>query len=507
MELSYEPREPGAYTAAEIDELVQTGEAHHWVQNHLAQDVTASGAPGIMVKGEGTSLYDIEGNRYIDAMAGLYLANVGHGRREVADAVGEQLAQLQYANSGAYSNVPAILLAKHIADRAPGDLSRVFFCGGGSEAVEIALKMARQYHFEGGRPTKTKIISRRGQYHGSTYAAMSVGGKARYKGAFDPMMPGVVQIETPYWYRSPFGGEADREGELGVLALENAIEHEGADTIAAFIATPAPGGHQMPPPDYWPRVREICTEHDILLIADEVICGFGRLGKWFGMEHWGIVPDIMTIAKALTSGYLPVGAVVATTGVGDRFRAEERDSFMHGVTYGSHPGVMAAGLAVQRIIVREHLVQRSAEMGAYLYERVYELGEKHPSIGFVGGGWGLLLNIEMVKNRRTKEKNGDGPQSEYQKIFTRRLRGRGLATRGGDQVTLSPPLIIDTGTIDQIVEILDITIGEMEQDFPVEEPFNERVPEYPYLNRDWWKAPAAAAVERAPAEAPAGSGG
>ena len=513
MPRPYTPKGPGEYGSDEIDELVRLGTEHHWIQNHLSQDVTASGAQRIMVRGEGTSIYDIAGNEYIDAMAGLFLANIGHGRQEVVDAVAAQLSQLQYINSGAYSNVPAILLAEHIAQKAPGDLSRVFFSGGGSEAVEIAIKMAKQYHFEGGNAKKTKIISRRNQYHGSTYAAMSVGGKRQYKGVFDPMMGGVVQIDMPYWYRSPFSAgdpRGEHLGEQAAQALENAIEHEGPDTIAAFIATPVQNGNMFPPPDYWPRIREICTKHNILMVADEIICGFGRLGRWFGLEHWGVAPDIMTIAKALTSGYLPVGATVASKEVGDRFRQGPQDTFMHGVTYGSHPAVMAAGLAVQRIIDEENLVERSARMGALLYEQVSELTDRHPSMGFVGGGWGLLMNIEMVKNRATKEKIGGSPDSEYANVFTTRLRERGLAIRGGDNVVLSPPLSIDAETVGQIVGILDATITDMEKDFPTEDPFNEPVYEYPYLDRDWWKQPDGKALDvltkAQPAGVPAGGG-
>ena len=482
MGLSYQAKGPGEYSPAEIDELVRLGNEHHWVQSHLSQDIADAGASRIIVKGEGSYIWDIEGRQYLDAMAGLYLANIGYGRREVIEALQEQLALLPYANSGAYSNVPAILLAEHIAKKAPGSLSRVFFCGGGSEAVEIALKMARQYHVENGEPRRTKFVSRRGQYHGSSWAAMGVGGKAQYRGAFDPMLPGVVQLDPPYWYRSPFPeGQASLTDHC-VRQLENAIEHEGADTIAAFIATPMSGGNYAPPPDYWPRMTEVLRKHGILLIADEVICGFGRLGRWFGMEHWGVEADIMTIAKALTSGYVPSGAVVASSEVADRFRDDDRDKFMHGVTYGSHPGVMAAGLAVQRVIEEEGLVGRSAEMGGYLYRRLYELGDRHPSLGFVGGGWGMLYNLEMVKNRRTKEKNSGGERnSPYHQAFTAHLRDHGIATRGGDQITLSPPLTLRYDEADRLVEALDAVIGLMEKEYPVEEPFNEPVPHYPYL--------------------------
>jgi adenosylmethionine-8-amino-7-oxononanoate aminotransferase len=478
LSMEYEPKGPGEYTAEEVRELVALGSEHHWVQNHLSADVTAGEAFRIMVRGEGCYIEDIEGNRYIDAMAGLFLLDIGHGRTEVIDAITKQLHMLEYVNSGAYSTVPAILLAAHIASKAPGTLSRVFFCGGGSEAVEIALKMAKQYHFEGGKMKKTKIISRRGQYHGSTYAAMSVGGKAQYKGAFDPMMPGVIQVEEPNCYRCPFQLEYPSCEMQCVKAIKRVIDHEGADTVAAFIAAPATSGSQIPPPEYWPAVRELCTENDVLLIADEVITGYGRLGAWFGMEVWGVAPDIMTNAKALTSGYLPVGAVVAAKAVAERFTQGSQDTFMHGVTYGSHPGVMAGALAVQQIIEREGLVENSARMGRYLHQRASELGLRHPSVGFAGGGQGLLMSIEMVKNRRTREKFPGGPRGEYATLFTERLRANGIASRGGDSVVLSPPLTVDEPIVDEVVRILDVVIGQMEEDYPVEEPWSEPAWEY-----------------------------
>ena len=359
MALDHVPRPAGEYSAEEISGLVKLGMQHHWVQNHVAQDITADGSFRIMVEGDGLHITDIEGNRYIDAMSGLFLTSLGHGRSEVIDAVAAQLRRLEYANSGAYSNVPAILLSSRLAELSPGELSRMFFCGGGSEAVEVALKMAKQYHFEGGNPTKTKVISRRGQYHGSTYAAMSIGFRGKYKGAFDPMMPGALQIDPPDWYRAPEGSDPDRLGQESGAALQNMIHAEGADTIAAFIGSPTSGAKLIPPPDYWPRIREICTANDIVLIADEVTSGFGRLGRWFAMEHWDVAPDIMTVGKALTGGYMPVGAVAASSEIGDRFRSGGKDRFMHGVTYGSHPGVMAAGLATLDIMEREN----SAAMG------------------------------------------------------------------------------------------------------------------------------------------------
>ena len=462
-----------SYSEGEIDQLVQWGLEHFWMQNHQMADLVTPGGYSIMTRGEGNYVYDIQGRKYIDGMAGLFLKNIGHRWPEIAEAVSQQMTTLAYANSGAYSTVPGILLAKKVAELAPGDLNRVFFCGGGSEAVEIATKLARQYQFITGNASRTKIISRRGQYHGSTTTAMSIGNRGRRThGMFEPFQPNAIQVDPPYCYRCPWGFQ-DRTNRsccmLSVKSLENVIEGEGADTIAAFIATPIPSGNQIPADEYWPGVRELCDKHGILLIADEIICGFGRLGAWFGMERFGVQADVMTIAKALTSGELPVGAVVASKRVADAFdNAEgEMGQFHHGVTYGGHPAVMAAGLKNLEIMERENVVGNSDTVGRYLYDKaVSVLQENHPTVGYVGGGLGLLMAIEIVKDRKTKERYPGGSDGPFAKRFTDIVRDKGLAIRVGDNITLSPPLTITTGIVDDIIDILDQSLTEMEREFP-----------------------------------------
>ena len=462
-----------SYSEGEIDQLVQWGLEHFWMQNHQMADLVAPGGYSIMTRGEGNYVYDIQGRKYIDGMAGLFLKNIGHRWPEIAEAVSEQMTTLAYANSGAYSTVPGILLAKKVAELAPGDLNRVFFCGGGSEAVEIATKLARQYQFITGNTSRTKVISRRGQYHGSTTTAMSIGNRGRRThGMFEPFQPNAIQVDPPYCYRCPWGFQ-DRTNQsccmLSVKSLENIIEGEGADTIAAFIGTPIPSGNQIPASEYWPMVRELCDKHGILLIADEIICGFGRLGAWFGMERFGVQADIMTIAKALTSGELPVGAVVASKRVADAFdNAEgEMGQFHHGVTYGGHPAVMAAGLKNLEIMERENVVENADVVGRYLYDQaVSVLQENHPTVGYVGGGLGLLMAIEIVKDRKTKERYPGGSDGPFSKRFTDLVRDKGLAIRVGDNITLSPPLTITTDIVDDIIEILDQSLTEMEREFP-----------------------------------------
>ena len=445
--------------------LLEQAARYHWLQNHQEADLVARDTSRIMVRGEGIYLYDIEGKRHIDAMAGLYLMNIGHGRTEIADVVAAQLRELAYVNSGAYTTVSAVELAVKLAEITPGDLRRVFFCGGGSEAVEIALKMARQYQYVSGKPKKTKIVARRGQYHGSTYGAMSLSSPARYRGIFEPHDPHVRHVGSPYCYRCPWGLEYAK-GACGLQCakdLQRLIEFEGAETIAAFIATPINAGNQVPPPEYWPMILEILEKNDILFIGDEVLCGFGRLGTWFGFDRFGVIPDIMVVAKALTGGYLPGGAVIASDQVAEAFR---NDVFHHGVTYGSHPAVMVSGLRAIEIMEREGLVDHARQMGEYLHSRAQEvLYADHPTVGYVGS-MGLLMAIEMVKDRGTREPWGKGWSHPYAEALTAKLRDRGLTIRAGNSIILSPPLTIDREEIDEIIAIIDECIGEMEADPP-----------------------------------------
>ena len=463
-----------SYTREEIDQLVQWGLKHFWTQNQQMADLVAPGGYNIMVQGDGCYIYDIEGNRFIDAMGGLMLKNIGHNRPEVATAVSEQMTTLAFSDSGSYSTIPGILLSKKLAELSPGDLNRIFFVGGGSEAVETALKMARQYQYISGKPTKTKFIWRRGQYHGSSSGAMGVStSEGRGGGMFASISPTAgVSIDPPYCYQCPWG-YTDRSNKNCCMqsptALKNAIKAEGAANIAAFIATPINTASQIPPDEYFPAVRQICDDNDILFIVDEIVCGFGRLGTWFGMQRFGVDPDMMAMAKGLSSGEFPVGAVAASEKVTEAFdNAEgEHGAFHHSVTFGGHAAAMAAVLKNVEILERENLVENSDRMGRYLYDRsMAVLQENHPSVGYVGGGLGLWLNLEMVKNRNTKERYPGGPQGEYAKRFTKKIREYGLVTRAGDSINLTPPLVITKEIIDDMIDILDRSMGEMEKEFP-----------------------------------------
>ena len=297
----------------------------------------------VLVEGNGIWLTDIDGNRYIDALAGLWLVNVGHGRKEIAEAIAKQAGTLAYASSTAATTIPAIQLAERLAAMAPGDQNTVFFCSGGSEAVESAIKIARQYHYHRGEQKRQKIIGRRGSYHGGTYAAMSVSGTRPVSDPYhSPFMPGVLHASPPNCYRCDFRQTFPACDLLCADQIGQMIEYENPQTVAAVIAEPisAANGIVVPPEGYWPRLREICDKYGVLLITDEVINGFGRTGKMFASEHFGIAGDMMTMAKGLTSGYVPMGGVMCRPHVVEAF--EDKNTLSHLITYGGHPVAAAA---------------------------------------------------------------------------------------------------------------------------------------------------------------------
>ncbi|MFQ5933400.1 MAG: aspartate aminotransferase family protein, partial [Dehalococcoidia bacterium] len=322
--------------------LKQTARDHLWIPFTQYNDLVESNGPMVIVEGDGVRVKDSDGKSYIDGIGGLFLVNVGHGRKEIAEAVAGQLNDIHYASTFSYGNIPEIKLAQKMSEITPGDLSRVFFASGGSEAVDTALKIARQYHVNKGESQRTKIISRRHSYHGVSLGALSVNSSAFVqRNIWEPMLAPVSMV----------GPTADEVEEL--------IEFEGPDTFAAFITEPVSitKGVVVPPDGYWPRLREICDKHGVLLIADEVINGFGRTGKMFAMEHWGVIPDMMTFAKGVTSGYQPVGGVVARPKVYDAFIGDHGKTFTHGYTYSGHPAGAAAALVNIDIMERENLVE------------------------------------------------------------------------------------------------------------------------------------------------------
>ncbi|MBI3979176.1 MAG: aspartate aminotransferase family protein [Chloroflexi bacterium] len=453
-------------TTEEIAQLRQDCLDHLWIQTRQWNELAEPDGLMIFTRGQGVRVYDATGREYIDAMSGLWVVNAGHGRTEIAEAAYEQMQQVTYINTFAYATPPTIKLAKRVAQLTPGDLSHVYFVNSGSEAVETALKMARQYHYLNGQPGRTKFISRRGSYHGQTMGALSVNFSRMLRRAqFEPLLPGVVHVPNVTCYRCPYEKTYPSCDVFCARAIEQAIEQEGPETVAAIIAEPVStaAGTYVPPAEYWPTLRTICDKHGILLIADEVINGFGRTGRWFAQEHFGVVADIMTVAKALGSGYLPIAAAIASDKVFDRFKGTRKEAFQHGITFGGHAVAAAAALKNLEIMEREHLIQNSAEMGRYLLDSLQAL-RAHPTVGDVRG-IGLMAALELVKDKQTKERFAES--DDLQKRLTTHLLKRGILTRAGDIIQLAPPLCATKADIDELVAAVDGAIGVVEQELGI----------------------------------------
>jgi adenosylmethionine-8-amino-7-oxononanoate aminotransferase len=436
-----------------LDALRAAGEAHLWPGPYKTGDLSSEHGLKLAVGGMGPWVLDADGRTWFDSLSGMWLTNVGHGRREIAEAVYAQMCQLSYAPDGTVSPA-AIRLADRIAGLAPDPGSRVFFSSGGSEAVETALKLARKYHRNQGEPGRFKVISRRGSYHGCTLACLSLGGGGSNTGAdYGPLLPGAVRVQGPDQYRPAFSDlECARE-------IERAILNEGPGTVAAVIGEPisAAAGVHVPDPEYWPAVREICDRYGVLLILDEVITGFGRTGTMFASEHWGVEPDITTVAKGLTSGYAPMGATIASRRVADAFSGE-RPAFNHRFTFGGNPAACAAGLATLDVIERERLVDNSRRMGEYLFERAHEL-HRHSIVGQVRGGLGLMCAVELVRDRATREPFPAA--AGLKRIAQESMDRHGLLGRGGDIFFLAPPLCVNRDEIDHLIARVDAVLGDL----------------------------------------------
>ena len=419
----------------------------------------------VFAAGRGCTLTDVEGRTYLDGLAGLFLVNVGHGRAEIAEAMAAQAATLAYTASSSSTTPVALELAHTIASLTPGDLNRVFFCSGGSEAVESALKIAKQAQVLRGYPKRHKVVCRRGSYHGTTFGAMSLTSSAQER-YFGPFMPGVVKVPSPNRYRNDFG----LEGEAGDLMCSRWVEQEivaqGPETVAALIAEPisAANGTHLPSPAYWQELREICDRQGVLLIMDEVITGFGRTGTMFAAEHYGVVPDIMTMAKGLSSGYAPVGAVAVRASVFEPF-TQYGNALNHLLTFGGHAVSAAAAAKNIEILQREDLLARSSEHGRYLFEQAQQL-RQHPTVGDVRGGLGLLCAIDLVKSKATREPWGT--QHPFIKALALRVQERGLVTRVWDVLHLAPPLVATREEIDLMLETIDECLTELEGRFAAE---------------------------------------
>ena len=447
-------------TGEQLEEVKQQASEHFWPHARQAGDVSAETGLKIVTDAQGVWVNDAAGEPWFDLISGMFLKNIGHGRREIADAVYEQMQGISYSPGGTVTPVTAQLAAR-VAGLAPDKESRVYFVSGGSEAVETALKMAKQYHNNNGEAGRWKVLSRKGSYHGATHACMALGQSGGFIAPIGPLMPGNVHVAQHDPYRGVCGG-ADGNCNLECAReIDRAIEHEGPKTVAAFIGEPVSmaAGTHVPHPDYWPTIREICDKHGVIMICDEVITGFGRTGKMFATEHWDVQPDITTVAKALTSGYLPIGAAIARKDVADMFIGDEDSTFRHLITFGGNPASCAAGVTNLKIMEDEGMVQNSAEMGDYLYERLQTLYE-HSIVGDVRGGMGLLAAVEIVRDRDTKEKFPK--EAKLGDKLSKLMDENRILGRGGDVIPIAPPLCITRSEVDDLVTRLDDAIRRVE---------------------------------------------
>jgi putrescine---pyruvate transaminase len=430
------------------EELQRLDAAHHMHPFTTNDDLAKKGAR-VITRAKGVTLTDSEGNEILDAMAGLWCVNIGYGREELAEVAARQMRELPYYNTFFMTtHVPAIALAERLAELAPYDLNHVFFAGSGSEANDTNIRMVRTYWQEKGKPEKKVIISRINAYHGSTVASSSLGGMAGMH-AQSGMIPDVHHIEQPNWWAE--GGEMTPE-EFGLeraQQLEKAILDLGEDKVAAFIAEPiqGAGGVIVPPSTYWPEIQRICDKYEILLIADEVICGFGRTGNWFGCQTMGIKPDIMTVAKGLSSGYAPIAASIVNDEVAAVMGACE---FNHGYTYSGHPVSAAVALENLRILEEEGIVERAgSELAPYLKEQFESLGD-HPMVGEVKIV-GMMGSLALTPDKATRAKFAADAGTVGFMVRERCFANNLIMRHVGDRMVISPPLVITKAEIDTLI--------------------------------------------------------
>jgi adenosylmethionine-8-amino-7-oxononanoate aminotransferase len=451
-------------TDPENSNMSEVARRHLWM--HFSRmGVYESHEVPVMVRGEGAYVWDQHGKRYLDGLAGLFTSQLGHGRTELAEAGAKQAGTLAYFPLWTYAHPKAIELAERLAGYAPGDLNRIFFTSGGSEAVESAWKLARQYFRLTGQPQRTKVISRDIAYHGTTMGALSITGIPDLKTPFEPLVAGAIKVPNTNFYRAPiFDDDEVAFGQWAADEIERAIEREGADTVAAVYLEPVQnaGGCFPPPPGYFERVRQICDRHGVLLVSDEVICAFGRLGHWFGADRYHYQPDIITVAKGLTSGYAPLGAMIASDRLMEPF-LKDGASFLHGFTFAGHPVSCAVALANLDVFEDEkilhHVQSTEGEFRAAL-EGLYDL----PIVGNVRGA-GFFYGIELVKDKETRASfNEEESERLLRGFLSGALFEAGLICRADDRgdpvVQLSPPLICGPQEIEFIVSTLREVLTE-----------------------------------------------
>ncbi len=412
----------------------------------------------LIVSGEGCYVTDDKGDRYIDGLAGLFTTQVGHGRTELGEVAAAQMKELGFFPNWSFQHPRSLELAAKIAEIAPGDLNSTFFVSSGSEAVETVIKLARQYHKANGEATRYKVISRQVAYHGTTMGALSVTGVPAFRAPFEPLLQGFMHVPNT---------QQDPEGAAD--AIEEAIEFASPETVAAVILEPVQnaGGCLVPPPEYWGRVREICDRHGVLLVSDAVICAFGRLGEWFGIERFDVVPDMTSFAKGVTSGYLPMGGVVVNDKMGEALRSNA-PMFMHGSTFGGHPVSAAVASENIRIIEREGLLENVRNLEGYFGDELKRMAEGHPIVKEVRGMgffWAVEVNPERADGTPLED---DEYQRYFKGVVSRKLLEGGLICRFDDKddpvIQYSPALVADKEVLGRIAEITDDALTELEKE-------------------------------------------
>jgi adenosylmethionine-8-amino-7-oxononanoate aminotransferase len=460
------PIRPAATASQAFDAADLSAKAHEHLWMHFTRQSSYADAPvPTIVRGEGARIFDVNGKSYLDGLAGLFVVQAGHGRLELAEAAYKQASELAFFPIWSYAHPPAIELADRLAGYAPGDLNKVFFTTGGGEAVETAWKLAKQYFKLTGKPMKHKVISRNIAYHGTPQGALSITGIPDAKKWFEPLVPGAHKVPNTNFYRAPeHGDDLEAFGRWAADQIDQAIEMEGPDTVACVFLEPVQnsGGCFPPPPGYFQRVREICDKHDVLLVSDETICAFGRLGAMFACDKFDYVPDMITCAKGLTSGYSPIGACIVSDRIAEPFWTGD-NYFPHGYTFGGHPVSAAVAMANLDIFEREglneHVLQYEGAFRATL-EKLRDL----PIVGDVRGD-GFFYGIELVKDKATKETfNEAESETLLRGYLSWALFEHGLYCRADDRgdtvVQLAPPLIIGQPEFDEIEQILRSVLTE-----------------------------------------------
>ena len=433
---------------------------HLWMHNKSWAASAETGGPALISGGSGIRVTDAEGHEWIDVNGGYMCVNIGYGRRELAEAMREQMSKLAYFPQGATTQ-PLVELAEKLAEITPGDLERSWPVTGGSEANETAIKIARAYHKRRGESGRYKIISRRGSYHGALGATMWLGGDGGRED-YEPAFPGMVYAPQPDAYNSGLGESDSENSARAAQALEDLIKFHGASSVAAVIAEPvsSSAGAAVPSDEYWPALRQICDRHGVILIADEVITGFGRTGKMFAMEHWGVTPDIMTMAKGITSAYLPMANTIVTSEVANAFAGGD-NIFRQALTFGGHPVTAAVALKNIEIMESEEMVDNSRDVGARLLENLKDLANEHPIIGNVRGV-GLMVGMEIVSNKETRTRFPK--EARIEERLEDAFEAERLILRSrGERVTIGPPLCITHAEADELTSKLDRAFGRVER--------------------------------------------